>query len=53
MICDVHFGDTRNDITPATIKWLPNNHPEEQRTNNTNNKIVDEDDNASDAVTQH
>jgi hypothetical protein len=28
MICDVHFGDTRNDITPATAKWLPNNHPE-------------------------
>ena len=32
MICDVHFGDTRNDITPAIPKWLPNNHPEEQQT---------------------
>ena len=32
MICDVHFGDTRNDITPAIVKWLPNNHPEEQTT---------------------
>ena len=28
MICDVHFGDTRYDLTPAIPKWLPNNHPE-------------------------
>jgi hypothetical protein len=28
MICDVHFGDTRNDSTPAIDKWLPNNYPE-------------------------
>ena len=34
MICDVHFGDTRNDITPAITKWLPNNHTEEQYTTN-------------------
>ena len=37
MICDVHFGDTRNDITPATPKWLPNDHPEEQT--HDNNKL--------------
>ena len=35
MICDVHFGDTRNDITPAKRKWLPNNYPEEQTTTTT------------------
>jgi hypothetical protein len=38
MICDVHFGDTRNDITPATVKWLPNDHTEEQT--HDNNKAV-------------
>ena len=32
MICDVHFGDTRYDLTPAIMKRLPNNHPEEQTT---------------------
>ena len=40
MICDVHFGDTRNDITPANNKRLPNNHPEEQQTNNKKSKFV-------------
>jgi hypothetical protein len=34
MICDVHFGDTRNDSTPAMAQWLPNDHPEEQYTTN-------------------
>jgi hypothetical protein len=37
MICDVHFGDTRNDITPASGKWLPNDHTEEQT--HDNNKL--------------
>ena len=37
MICDVHFGDTRNDLTPATVKWLPNDHTEEQT--HDNNKL--------------
>jgi len=37
MICDVHFGDTRYDITPASLKWLPNNYPEEQT--QPNNKL--------------
>jgi hypothetical protein len=32
MICDVHFGDTRYDLTPAIGKWLPNDHTEEQIT---------------------
>ena len=41
MICDVHFGDTRNDLTPAIGKWLPNNHTEERTTT----RICDEDDN--------
>ena len=35
MICVVHFGDTRNDLTPASIKWLPNVHTEEQITTTT------------------
>jgi hypothetical protein len=34
MICDVHFGDMRNDLTPARSKWLPNNHTEEQTHDN-------------------
>ena len=50
MICDVHFGDTRNDITPATIKWLPNDHTEEQYTTNNNNKKNCDKDNKSDAL---
>ena len=32
MICDAHFGDTRNDLPPAKKKQLPNNHSEEQTT---------------------
>jgi hypothetical protein len=32
MICDLHFGDTRNELTPANFKRLPNNHSEEQTT---------------------
>ena len=34
MICDVHFGDTRYDLTPAMEKWLPNDHTEEQTHDN-------------------
>jgi hypothetical protein len=40
MICDVHFGDTRNDSTPATPKWLPNDHTEEQYTTNKYARII-------------
>ena len=40
MICDVHFGDTRNDITPARSKWLPNDHTEEQTTTKTTTRSV-------------
>jgi hypothetical protein len=40
MICDVHFGDTRNDITPARTKWLPNDHTEEQYTTNKYSRII-------------
>jgi hypothetical protein len=40
MICDVHFGDTRNDITPETLKWLPNDHTEEQTTTKTTTRTV-------------
>jgi hypothetical protein len=32
MIFDVHFGDTRYDLTPAKKKRLPNDHIEEQYT---------------------
>ena len=32
MIRNVHFGDTRYDLTPVTTKWLPNDHTEEQTT---------------------
>ena len=32
MICDLYFGDTRNELTPASMKWLPNNHSEAQTT---------------------
>jgi hypothetical protein len=35
MICDVHFGDTRYDLTPATSKWLPNDNTEEHTTTKT------------------
>ena len=38
MICDVHFGDMRNDLTPASLKWLPNDHTEEQT--HDNNKLL-------------
>ena len=34
MICDVHFGDTRYDLTPVRSKWLPNDHTEEQTHDN-------------------
>ena len=40
MICDVHFGDTRNDMTPANPKWLPNDHTEEQYTTNKYSRII-------------
>jgi hypothetical protein len=40
MICDVHFGDTRYDLTPAICKWLPNDHPEEQHTSNKYSRII-------------
>ena len=40
MICDVHFGDTRNDITPANFKWLPNDHTEEQYTTKISTRTV-------------
>ena len=39
MICDVHFGDTRYDYTPATKKWLPNDHTEEQYTTNKTHRL--------------
>jgi hypothetical protein len=26
MVCEVHLGDTRNDLTPAIAKRLPYNH---------------------------
>ena len=42
MICDVHFGDTRYDLTPVRQKWLPNDHTEEQTT--TTNNDCDKDD---------
>jgi hypothetical protein len=40
MICDVHFGDTRYDITPASVKGLPNDHTEEQTTTKTTTKTT-------------
>ena len=39
MICDMHFGDMRNDLTPAKRKWLPNNYPEAPNTLAHNLKI--------------
>jgi hypothetical protein len=33
MICDLHFGDTHNDLTPVKCKWLPNDHSKEQTSN--------------------
>jgi hypothetical protein len=42
MICDVHFGDTRNELTPARYKWLSNNHSEEQTTTSTYTKDVNQ-----------
>ena len=40
MIRDVHFGDTRYDLTPAIPKWLPNDHTEEQYTTNKYARII-------------
>jgi hypothetical protein len=37
MMCDVCFGDTRNDATPAISKWLLNDHSDEQTTTTPNN----------------
>jgi hypothetical protein len=45
MICDVHFGDTRYDYTPAILKWLPNDHTEEQSTTKTTTRTVTRGDN--------